>query len=237
VSEEALNATRVTLERAGGFTATVLSPGQVRAGRLAGYHVVIFTGGRGSIQGRLLGEEGRQVVRDFLAAGGGYVGVCAGSYLAIQGRDEFHKIEIVAARNLSGDSWWRGVGTVRVREVGGRGVHQLFYANGPIFEPFRVRGLEPYRPLAIFQSDLFLPEQGTQAGEMPGTPAILASSYRGGRIILFSPNPVLAAQGEETRDDMMIDAVRWVATRGPIPRRLVFSNVFHGPLDASRIHE
>ena len=206
----------------------MLTPEQVRSGRLAGFHVVIFTGGQGSVQGRLLGEEGRQVVRDFLAAGGGYIGVCAGAYLAIQGREEFHKIEIVAARHLSQDFWRRGVATIEVCEIGGSGVHRMFYANGPIFERLRVRGLEPYRPLATFLSDVYMTSQGTQPGEMPGTPAIIASSYRGGRIVLFSPNPVLAAAGESPRRDMMIDAVRWVGTRGPVPRRLVFSDVFTG---------
>ena len=228
VSGESLRKTRRLLVSAEGFEPVVVTPEQIRADALSGMHVVLFTGGRGSVQGRLLGEEGRQVVRDFLAAGGGYIGVCAGSYLAIQGREEFHKIELVAARHLSGDFWRRGIATVRVREVGGTTEHRLFYANGPIFERFRVRGLESYQPLATFLSDVYMTAQGTQPGEMPGTPAILAASYRGGRIILFSPNPVLAAEGERTRPDIMLDAIRWVATHGPVPRGLVFTDVFHG---------
>ena len=228
VSGESLRKTRRLLASAEGFDPVVVTPEQVRSSALSGMHVVLFTGGRGSVQGRLLGEAGRQAVRDFLASGGGYIGVCAGSYLAIQGREEFHKIELVAARHLSGDYWRRGIATVRVREVGGSGVHRLFYANGPIFERIRVRGLDSYQPLATYLSDVYLTAQGTQPGEMPGTPAILAASYRGGRIILFSPNPVLAAEDERTRPDIMLDAIRWVATRGSVPRGLVFTDVFHG---------
>jgi hypothetical protein len=228
VSAEALQETAALLARTPGFAVAILTPDQVRTSRLAGHHVIIFTGGRGSEQGRLLGEEGRRVVRAFLARGGGYIGVCAGAYLAIQGREEFHKIEVVAARHLSGDFWRRGVATVVVREIGAPGTHGLFYANGPIFEPVAVRGLQPYRPLATFESDVFMEAQGTRPGEMPGTPAIIASAYRSGRVLLFSPNPVLAAPGERDRGDMMLDAVRWVATRGHVPEGLRFGDVFHG---------
>lgn len=226
VSVEALLATEQVLRESRGFDPVVVTPEEVREGALDGRHVVIFTGGRGSVQGRLLGPEGRQIVREFVAAGGGYIGVCAGAYLAIQGRDEFHKIAIVAAENLSGDFWRRGVGTARVQEVGGEGVHRLFYANGPVFLRSQIPGFRPYVALATFLSDFYLPAHGTESGQMPSTPAILAASYHRGRIVLFSPNPVLSAEGEEARGDMMADAVRWVATPGPVTESLTFDDVF-----------
>jgi len=226
VSVEALLTTERILRETPGFEPVIVTPEEVRAGALNGRHVVIFTGGRGSVQGRLLEETGRQIVRDFVAGGGGYVGVCAGSYLAIQGPEEFYKIAIVAAENLSGDAWQRGMGTARIQEVGGSREHRLFYANGPVFRRLELPGFRPFVTLATFVSDFYLPAHGTESGQMPSTPAILASSYHRGRILLFSPNPVLAAEGEEARGDLMIDAVRWAATPGPVPATLAFGDVF-----------
>jgi hypothetical protein len=214
------------LREARGYIPTVVTPTDVRGGALEGMQVVVFTGGRGSIQGEALQEEGRQIVRDFVAAGGGYIGVCAGAYLALQGELEYHKIAIVAGRNFSGDAWRRGLATTVVEEVGGEGIHRIFYANGPIFAPVTHPVLPPYIPLALYRSDVYRAAYGTSAGEMPGTPAILAAVYGRGRIVLFSPNPVLSAEGEAPIPEMMLQAVRWVATPGPVPASLRFCDVF-----------
>lgn len=226
VSLESHYATLEALREARGIVPRGVTPEEVQAGALEGHHVVIFTGGRGSVQGRSLGDDGRQIVRDFVNSGGGYIGVCAGSYLAMQGDEEFFKLAIVAARNFSGDNWRRGEHTVEIREVGGEGVHRLFYANGPVFARVDHESIAPYVELASFLSNAYLPAHGTHSGEMPGTPAILAAAYGQGRIILYSPNPVLAADGESANPDLMIQSVRWVATPGPVPTSLQFADVF-----------
>lgn len=46
------------------------------------FDAILFPGGSGSHEADGLTEAGRQRVRDFVAAGGGYVGICAGGYLA-----------------------------------------------------------------------------------------------------------------------------------------------------------
>jgi putative intracellular protease/amidase len=229
VGLDAHTATVDALRAAGGFDVRVVTPDDVRTGALAGVDVVVFTGGRGGVQGEALGEDGRQIVRDFVAAGGGYIGVCAGAYLALQGPAEFFKLAIVAGRNLSGDFWQRGEHTAEVREGphdGAGRVRRLFYANGPVVEPVDHPSIPPFVTLATFVSDFFLPAHGTRRGEMPGSPAILASTYGQGRIILFSPNPVLAAEGETASPEMMLRAVRFVSIRGPLPAGLAFGDVF-----------
>ncbi len=144
----------------------------------------------------------------------------------MQGAEEFHKIAIVAARNLSGDAWRRGVHTTIVEEVGGDRTHRIFYANGPVFEPIPHPVLPEYVPVAIYRYDAYLPAHGTHSGEMPGTPAILGAAYGRGKVLLFSPNPVLSAEDEETIPEMMLQAVSWVATPGPVPESLEFTDVF-----------
>lgn len=67
------------LGRCDDIEVTVLNSDGIRAG-LSGYDVVIFTGGSGSAQANSIGLLGREQVRRFVEAGGGYIGICAGAY-------------------------------------------------------------------------------------------------------------------------------------------------------------
>jgi hypothetical protein len=226
VSQEALVATRQTLQDAGGFETAVVGPEEVRGGVLDEADVVFFTGGLGSVQGKLLEERGRGIVRRFVARGGGYVGVCAGAYLAMQGPREYHHVAFVAARNFTEDAWRRGVETVDVRPVGSEETIRLFYANGPVFKRDPVDGLADYVSLALFVSDVHCDSCGTPAGDMPGTPAVLAAAYGEGRILLFSPNPALSAGGEAAHPELIAAAVRWAAAGGLVLPDLAWRDVF-----------
>ncbi|MBL8971817.1 MAG: hypothetical protein JNK56_14590, partial [Myxococcales bacterium] len=114
----AFAAEKALLERSAGFVCTVLTPAEVQRGALARQDVAVFMGGSGTAQGRALGEVGKQAVKDFVRGGGGYVGVCAGAYLALQGEEEFHKLRMVAGRNLTGDAWQRGIAGLEVEAAG-----------------------------------------------------------------------------------------------------------------------
>ena len=225
VVRSALDATVAILEPLPNVSPRVITPEDVRAGALDQADVVFFTGGRGSFQGRELGEDGRARVRAFVQRGGGYVGVCAGAYLALQGREEFFKLAIVAGRHMSGDAWHRGIKTVRIEDTRGE-IHRVHYANGPIFEPVTVDSLPAYRSLARYRDDVYSRRHGTIAGEMPGTPAVIATRYGDGRVLLFSPNPALGGMDEPARPDMIVDAVAWVAEADPVPEELGYQDVF-----------
>ncbi|MFY0532964.1 hypothetical protein [Nannocystis pusilla] len=95
----------------------------------------------------------------------------------------------------------------------GREPFKLFYANGPIFTPVAVEGLAPYVSLATFIGEIYNMSKGTGPGEMPGTPAITASQFGKGRVLLFSPNPILGGRGV-VQEDLMLSGLRWVATAG-----------------------
>jgi hypothetical protein len=151
----------------------------------------------------------------------GYVGVCAGFYLALQGEPEFHKLAMVSGRHI-GEAWIRGVTTIEAREAAGT-LHRLFYANGPVIERVTVDGLDPYLELATFVSDVSSPRHGTEPGVMPGSPAVIAATYGRGRLLLFSPNPVLAGSGEAPRTDLFVRAVRWAGEPGPLDPALTLS--------------
>ena len=66
---------------------THLTGKEIAPGPLTNFDVVMFTGGSGSKQAASLGEKGREEVRRFVRGGGGYIGICAGAYLACSGFD------------------------------------------------------------------------------------------------------------------------------------------------------
>jgi putative intracellular protease/amidase len=199
-------------------------------GALDGADVVVFMGGSGSRQGRAIGPEGRAAVRRFVAAGGGYIGVCAGSYLALQGEPEFHKLAIAAGRNASGDAWKRGEAALRVdvsgHPDGDSAPLRLHFANGPVLARVAVPGLPPWVELAHWAEGRGLPQHGTAAAEMPGTPAIVATSYGAGRLLLWSPNPALG--GDDAHPELFLAGIRWAATPGPVANELRWTDVFAG---------
>ena len=59
-----------------------VGPADIREGSLAHFDVVIFPGGSGSKQAAAVGDEGRTRIRQFIEQGGGFIGICAGAYLA-----------------------------------------------------------------------------------------------------------------------------------------------------------
>lgn len=220
----AFAAEKELLEKTAGFKLTVLRPADIQGGALAEQDVIVFMGGSGTSQGRALGDDGKQKVKQFVADGGGYIGVCAGAYLALQGEDEFHKLRLVAGRNLTGDFWQRGLAGLEVKAEG-RENFKLFFANGPIFTPAPTEGLAPYVSLATFVGEIYNEAKGTGPNEMPGTPAIVAAPHGAGRVLLFSPNPVLGGEGV-VHTELMLSGLRWAATRGPWPEQLRFVDVF-----------
>ncbi len=224
VGASALETARAAFAGAERVEARTVTPDDVRAGALDSVDVVLFTGGRGSVQGQLLGEDGRERVRRFVRDGGGYVGICAGSYLAIQGPAEFHKLAMVAGHNLTGDSWQRGIAPTRVVPGDGSAARDLHYANGPLLAREEVAGLAPFVTLATFDADVYLEGYGTRSGEMPGAPAVVAARYGRGRLLLFSPNPTL----EPAHPDLLVRAARWTGAGGDVPATLRWRDVF-GP--------
>lgn len=49
------------------------------------FRMIYVNGGRADKHARSLGEEGRQAIRAYIAAGGSYVGTCAGAFIATNG--------------------------------------------------------------------------------------------------------------------------------------------------------
>ena len=81
-------------------------------GQLSEIDVLIHSGGSGSKQGNDLGEEGRKMIRQYIGQGGGFLGVCAGAYLATN--DYTWSLNLIDAKVLDRKHWARGTGTVQL---------------------------------------------------------------------------------------------------------------------------
>lgn len=193
-----------------GVNLDTLSAEQIRTGSLKDYDVVIFTGGSGSKQAEALQDGGVQEVRKFVEGGGGYLGICAGAYLACEGFSWSAKI--LNAKTVS-QKWRRGHGDVDIEltEEGKKvfgdlsGVMPVRYANGPIIKAGDEADMPAFQPLAYFRTEVA--ENDTPVGAMVNSPAIVFSTFGKGKLITMSPHP----EQTDALNDMITKAVKWVA--------------------------
>jgi glutamine amidotransferase-like uncharacterized protein len=128
-----------------------------------------------------LGEEGFEQIREFVAGGGGYIGICAGAYIAarnveVPGRPPGLGIIEIENERKAG----QGIRTITIakpehpvvkgytREVG------IWYQNGPV-----MKAGEGVETLAVYEE---------------GGAAIVCSNGHG-RVIIFSPHPEGSLEG------------------------------------------
>lgn len=202
------------LTSASDFTVARLKGPQIGDGTLTNeaFDVVIFTGGSGSRQSKAIGEPGLAAVRRLVEQGGGYVGICAGAYLACEGFSWGAKI--LDAKTVS-SKWKRGVGDVTIeftekgREVLGfpTGRLTIRYANGPIYTSANSPLIPDFEALAFFRTEIA--ENGSPVGAMVDSPAMVAGAFGKGRVLCSSPHPEQTAGMES----FIARAVTWAAGR------------------------
>jgi len=176
------------------------------------YQVVVFPGGSGGEMFSRLGHEGQRAVKDYVNKGGGYLGICAGAWLATRRYLGIANIEGIAP-------WYVGAGGLEVamgEEATNVFASALYQAparrtiemhNGPMWSfqpPDRAR--PAFHVLASYTG-----RGGTNktGGEFfKGKPAIVTDAYGQGRVILFSPHPELVSTNGN--GNMIPEAVHWL---------------------------
>jgi glutamine amidotransferase-like uncharacterized protein len=192
---------------------------EIRLGRLADVKVLIHAGGSGSQQGRSLGAEGRRQVREFIRRGGGFVGICAGAYLATCDYD--WSLRVLDAKVVDRQHWNRGFGyvdiglTPRARQLLGidRSRVSIYYHQGPLLAPAENPDIPDYDNLAKFETEIA--QNGAPPGIMLGQTAIAAGVYDQGRVCCFSPHP----ERTDGLEKMLLRAATWVAREDVIDQR------------------
>ena len=194
------------------FVTKRLTAQQIRDGGLAGVDVFVQPGGSGSKQSKTLQTEGLNAIRSFVKGGGGYVGICAGSYLA----SSYYpwSLHLLNADVVDSKHWARGFGTVTLKfsPLGQQMVDaekdevQCVYHQGPLLCPGHETGLAPYEPIATFATEVA--KNGAPSGVMVGTTAMARGLYGKGRVVAISPHP----EKTDGLDNIVRRVVEWAAT-------------------------
>lgn len=154
----------------------------IRSGGPGDCSLLIVAGGYTAKYVDALGEEGFEQIREFVAGGGGYVGLCAGAYIAarkveVPGRPPGLGIIEIENERRAG----QGIRTITIAKPehpvvkGYTGEVDIWYQNGPM-----MKAGEGVETLAVYEE---------------GGAAIVCATYGHGRVIIFSPHPEGSLEG------------------------------------------
>jgi putative intracellular protease/amidase len=191
-------------------TTVIMSGEDVATQNLAAYDVLVFPGGSGSGQSKGIGEAGLKNVREFVGKGGGYVGICAGAYLACSNFS--WGLGILNAGTVS-SKWRRGqaILDLEMTEAGRPllgdvpGVFKVRYNNGPILKPWTRTDLPAYTPLSVFRTEVA--KYGSPEGVQVNAPAQAIGTFGKGRVFVSSPHP----EGTPGLENLIPRGVFWAA--------------------------
>ncbi|QDV50922.1 BPL-N domain-containing protein [Gimesia fumaroli] len=166
------------------FQTALIGPAEIQSGGLSQFDVLLIGGGLSNRQSKGLGPEGRAAVVQFVKAGGGYVGICAGMFLASSDSDlHLHLLPI----DVSGSS---GIGKVQLdfeadAELRVKGSHPAKFSGGPVAVRKMNEADESVKILAYFRTE---PKDRKSKKKLTDTPAIVCGNHGKGRVFLFSPH-------------------------------------------------
>lgn len=191
------------------FAIDEISGKDIQAGALERYDVLICPGGSGSGQAKALGKEGRDRVHQFVKDGGGFVGICAGAYLA--SAEYPWALKLLDAKVVDDEHWARGTGEVvlELPKSGQVALHAdrtqvpIAYENGPLLAPAKNSQIPDFESLATFASEIR--ENDAPVGIMKGTTAIARGKLGQGRVVCFSPHPERSKECQR----FVVAMVRW----------------------------
>jgi hypothetical protein len=191
-------------------TTVILSGEEIGTLNLSAYDVLVFPGGSGSGQSKGIGEAGLKNVREFVGNGGGYVGICAGAYLACSNFS--WGLGILNAGTVS-SKWRRGqaILDLEMTEAGKPllgdvpGVFKVRYNNGPILKPWTRTDLPAYTPLTLFRTEVA--KNDTPVGVQVNSAAQAIGTFGKGRVFVSSPHP----EGTPGLENLIPRGVFWAA--------------------------
>ena len=137
--------------------------------------VLLFPGGSASKFAKSLGPKRREKIKNWVANGGKYLGICAGAYLA----SETYSWSLGISPVKIARPWKRGHHKARIKIE--NGYTKVDYFNGPIFE----RWSSDIQIIARYYDDI--PDEEDNHNMMR-SPAILTNIYQYGKVLLLSPH-------------------------------------------------
>ncbi|HRT13277.1 MAG TPA: BPL-N domain-containing protein [Bacteroidales bacterium] len=157
---------------------------------------IIIPGGGGSRQFLNLNALNQQRIKDFVASGGGIVGICAGAYL-LSNTPDYTCMQLNGAQAIDIEHDNRGHGISKFTltdegkkvfpELSNRDILYVMYYEGPVFIK-NENDTILYETLAIMESDVH--EEGNAPKNMTNNkPFFLTNSYGKGRVFSSIAHP------------------------------------------------
>ena len=157
---------------------------------------IIIPGGGGSRQFLNLGALNQQRIKEFVASGGGIVGICAGAYL-LSNTPNYACMQLNGAQAIDIEHDNRGHGISKFTltdegkkifsELSNRDTLYMMYYEGPVFVKNENDTIS-YKTLAIMESDVH--EEGNAPKNMTNNkPFFITNSYGKGRIFSSIAHP------------------------------------------------
>jgi glutamine amidotransferase-like uncharacterized protein len=196
-----------------GFDMGIVTENDILEGALGNYNVLIIGGGMDFC--RYLGKEGCKKIEEFVHNGGGYIGHCGGAVAVVKGYPKSShsswleladvSLELEEDGSLRGD-YASGPVTYNITMpehpvmFGYEGKISLVYWWGPIFSSEVGKNVSVIATISTPSPDIQTPnpEITRVAGITPfleelnnstGKPALLATNYGRGKVIVASPHP------------------------------------------------
>ena len=176
------------------------------------FRLLYVNGGLAGSHGRSLGEDGRERIREYVAAGGSYVGTCAGAFVASEGYIDVND-------NYSPNKNYLGIWPGRVRDTyladkyltmymeedcpllkyydfgGDRKVENIYHLNGP-YAALEPEDCPPAGTLPLLRVDYdTIPPQGPSIDNKVTCWAYKANKVAG-TVISMSSHPEEITEGE-----------------------------------------
>jgi len=222
------NAARITeIAENNNITYRLLTADAIRSGISEDISVIVFPGGTATNQARALGAGGLGKVRQFVKSGGGYIGICAGAWLALDRKNRLGLVKAKAIFGLRGAAWRGGQRLVALRVSGNKSARQVFkefaarrpdemkyviavYKNGPMFAPDH-RGVKHlgYTTIATFVVDFYGRKPGRDEPVVECAGASICAKHGEGRVVLFSPH--IESRRTPELHPFVVRAIQWAS--------------------------
>ena len=163
----------------------------IRAGALEGLDLLVMPGGNSKTEFTTLGTNGVEKMKEFIRAGGGYIGTCAGCCLFMDGEDRRARM---MPWNTCGSEPNTIFPTFQINAKGAtalglkEGPHKMRYHGGPCMWPTtNVIADAKFEVWGTFDAEASM--KGKLKIKMHGAAAVLGGTYGKGKVFVTSAHP------------------------------------------------
>ncbi len=157
-----------------GISYETVNHDEIRSGDLARFQVMLVPGGYTQQYMPALGDTGKEGIRSFIRSGGGYIGICAGAYIATN------------TVKFPGDQKGLDIIDIENTRKSGRGKRKIYLQEHPITE-----GLDKELKIYYQNGPDIVPGKDVQeiARYENGSCAAVSGHFGKGKVVIFSPHP------------------------------------------------